>query len=162
MARGRKPTPTKLKVLRGNPGKRPLSKDEPQPPTGDMDPPEWFDEIARQKWEHVYPILTDMKVLTQADYDVLCAYCDTYSKWLKATKFIRENGVSIEAVNIKGDIVYKRRVEVDIESDCGKRLRMLMSELGLTPATRPKLKVNAPDQKGNKFREFLERGKKTS
>ncbi|HZK10243.1 MAG TPA: phage terminase small subunit P27 family, partial [Clostridia bacterium] len=29
--RGRKPKPTALKVLEGNPGKRPLNKNEPQP-----------------------------------------------------------------------------------------------------------------------------------
>ena len=28
---GRKPTPTNLKVLKGNPGRRPLNKDEPVP-----------------------------------------------------------------------------------------------------------------------------------
>jgi hypothetical protein len=29
--RGRRPKPTRLKVLTGNPGKRPLNMDEPQP-----------------------------------------------------------------------------------------------------------------------------------
>ncbi|MEQ8198694.1 MAG: phage terminase small subunit P27 family, partial [Clostridiaceae bacterium] len=29
--RGRKPKPTAIKVLEGNPGKRPLNKNEPKP-----------------------------------------------------------------------------------------------------------------------------------
>ena len=29
--RGRRPKPTRLKLLTGNPGKRPLNDDEPQP-----------------------------------------------------------------------------------------------------------------------------------
>ena len=35
--RGRKPTPTDIKVLRGNPGHRPLNADEPQLPTVQAD-----------------------------------------------------------------------------------------------------------------------------
>ena len=31
--RGRKPTPTELKLALGNPGKRPLSRHEPKPVT---------------------------------------------------------------------------------------------------------------------------------
>ena len=36
--RGPKPTPTALKIVRGNPGKRALPKDEPTPPAGEVDP----------------------------------------------------------------------------------------------------------------------------
>lgn len=35
-ARGRKPKPTALKVLEGNPGKRPLNDHEPIPPKGEL------------------------------------------------------------------------------------------------------------------------------
>ena len=34
--RGRKPKPTALKVLEGNPGKRPLNENEPIPPKGSI------------------------------------------------------------------------------------------------------------------------------
>ena len=56
MKRGRKPTPTALKVLNGNPGHRPLPKNEPQvaEPLGDA-PADWpvkgkvlWHEIANQ------------------------------------------------------------------------------------------------------------------
>ena len=36
--RGRKPTPTTLKRLRGNPGRRPLPKDEAEPPVSERVP----------------------------------------------------------------------------------------------------------------------------
>ena len=32
--RGRRPKPTALKLIEGNPGKRPLPRDEPTPPVG--------------------------------------------------------------------------------------------------------------------------------
>ena len=40
--RGRKPKPTALKILEGNPGKRPINENEPIPPKGT--------ENARHGW----------------------------------------------------------------------------------------------------------------
>ena len=40
--KGRKPVPTHLKVLRGNPGKRRLNNGEPLPIGDLVDPPEWM------------------------------------------------------------------------------------------------------------------------
>ena len=40
--RGRKPKPTALKVLEGNPGKRPLNDREPVPPKGTLKCPAWL------------------------------------------------------------------------------------------------------------------------
>ena len=40
--RGRKPKPTALKVLEGNPGKRPLNENEPIPPKGSIKCPSWL------------------------------------------------------------------------------------------------------------------------
>jgi hypothetical protein len=45
--RGRKPKPTFLKVLDGNPGKRPLNDQEPRPPQGIPDRPDWLDAEAQ-------------------------------------------------------------------------------------------------------------------
>lgn len=51
--RGRKPKPTALKILQGNPGHRPIgdvmSTDMPATP-GIPTPPEHLDEIARKQW----------------------------------------------------------------------------------------------------------------
>ena len=41
-ARGRASKPTALKVLEGNPGKRPLSDHEPIPPKGELKCPSWL------------------------------------------------------------------------------------------------------------------------
>ena len=45
--RGRKPVPTRLKVIRGNPGKRALNKNEPQPAGELADPPDWMSESQK-------------------------------------------------------------------------------------------------------------------
>ena len=40
--RGRKPKPTAMKILEGNPGKRPLNPFEPVPVKGDIKCPDWL------------------------------------------------------------------------------------------------------------------------
>ena len=50
--RGRKPVPTHLKQLRGNPGKRRLNVNEPIPPGELNEPPEWMTESQKEGWNY--------------------------------------------------------------------------------------------------------------
>lgn len=49
--RGRKPTPTAIKVLEGNPGKRPLNANEPKPKKKAPRCPSWLEEEAKRMEE---------------------------------------------------------------------------------------------------------------
>ena len=49
--RGRKPKPTALKVLEGNPGHRPLNKKEPMPKGKLPRCPEWLEDDAKKEWK---------------------------------------------------------------------------------------------------------------
>ena len=64
---GRKPKPTALKILEGKPGKRPLNKNEPNPPKGNIKCPTWLLPEAKKEWKRLAPSLEAMGVLTMAD-----------------------------------------------------------------------------------------------
>ena len=49
--RGRKPKPTRLKVITGNSGKRPLNVDEPGPEPAVPDCPPELGPAAQREWE---------------------------------------------------------------------------------------------------------------
>src|SRR5690349_4031719 len=49
---GRRSVPTTLKLLRGNPGKRPLNAREPMPKAPLADPPDWFSDEQRASWHY--------------------------------------------------------------------------------------------------------------
>jgi phage terminase small subunit len=78
---GRKPVPTKLKLLRGNPGKRAVNRREPAPkaaievPT----PPDFLNERAAQEWLYIARELVVLGLLTSIDHAGLAAYCDLYA-----------------------------------------------------------------------------------
>ena len=51
--RGRKPKPTALKVLEGNPGKRPLNLFEPTPEDKMPECPDWLEDEAKAEWDRL-------------------------------------------------------------------------------------------------------------
>ena len=73
-ARGRKPKPTALKVLEGNPGKRPLNDHEPIPPKGELKCPSWLLPEAKKEWKRLASSLEAMGVLTMADLTAFAGY----------------------------------------------------------------------------------------
>ena len=66
--RGRKPKPTALKVLEGNPGRRPLNKNEPKPKgKKKLQCPSYFNAEAKKEWRRLSKVLIEMGVLTEFD-----------------------------------------------------------------------------------------------
>ncbi|KKL26328.1 hypothetical protein LCGC14_2396420, partial [marine sediment metagenome] len=87
--KGPRPQPTKLKILKGNPGRRALNKSEPQPPTpADVPmPPEWLEGYAKDEWRTLAPVLHGLGLLTVADLSFFGAYCQSYARWRAAEEW---------------------------------------------------------------------------
>lgn len=142
--RGRKPTPTALRLLRGNPRKRPVNALEPRPAVLDkLDPPEWLDEGAKVEWRRLAPLLTRLGVLTETDTDALCAYCEAWTTWKQATQKIRQFGMVVKAT--------KSGVELPVISPYVKiaerataQMRSFLVEFGMTPSSRARLHTASP------------------
>ena len=74
---GMKAKSTQLKIITGNPGKRPLNHNEPQPEHGLPEIPLWLKafSLAVENWEYEGKILNDIRVMTHADWGVLSMRC---------------------------------------------------------------------------------------
>ena len=80
--KGRKPVPTALKLLRGNPGCRRLNMAEPQHPVLPPDCPDVLtDPLARQEWDRIAPLLIRQGHVTVVDRATLIGYCHKYAQW---------------------------------------------------------------------------------
>ena len=86
--RGRRPKPTRMKVLTGNPGKRPLNQTEPQPEPVIPDCPVELGPSARREWDRLVGQLASLRILTPLDRAALAAYCGAYGLWAEATEAI--------------------------------------------------------------------------
>ena len=90
--RGRKPKPTAMKLLEGNPGKRPLNEREPVPPKGNIKCPDWLLPEAKKEWKRLAPSLEALGVLTLVDLTAFEGYCQAYARWKEAEAFITQHG----------------------------------------------------------------------
>lgn len=97
--RGRKPVPTALKILRGNPGKRALNPDEPQPnpSLGIGDPPASLKGEGLEEWHRLGPQLEAMGVLTHVDVPAFVAYCKAWARYIDAERKIETLGEVVKA-----------------------------------------------------------------
>jgi len=141
--RGRKPQPTALKVLRGNPGRRRLPE-EPQPvPVVDLQPPAWLDDGAKAEWHRLAPILARLGVLTETDTDALAAYCEAWVTWKDATQQIRKWGMVLKG---KPGEIPRVSPFVKVAHNALIQMRGLLIEFGMTPSSRAKIHVPKSEQ----------------
>src|SRR4051794_4588403 len=89
---GRKPTPTKLKVAAGNPGKRPLNDREPQPAVAEPPLPAWLPQRAKAEWRRIVPELLALGLLTRIDQAALVSYCVAVAEVETATRTLEKEG----------------------------------------------------------------------
>jgi P27 family predicted phage terminase small subunit len=142
--RGRKPKPTALKALEGNPGKRKLAPEaEPQFAPGDLTPPDWLDERAKEEWARVAPALHATRLLSEVDRTMLAAYCNAISRWRKAEDIVSQSASMV----FKTPTGYVQQIpHVGIASRYLEQATKLAAEFGFTPAARARLHVQPADK----------------
>ena len=133
--RGRKPKPTALKLLEGNPGKRPINEHEPIPPKGTVKCPTWLEPEAKKEWKRLAPSLEAMGVLTQADLTAFAGYCQAYARWKEAEEFITQHGTIVKTPS-----GYWQQVpQVSIAQTYLKIMNKFAEQFGLTPSSRSRI-----------------------
>jgi len=142
MTAGAKPQPTALRVLRGNPGKRPLPKNEPQPLLAlePPEPPAFLDGDAADEWRRVVVDLVAMNLLAMCDANVLAAYCVAFARWRAAETSIAERklaGRADRGLTIDGGT--KQSPLVRIAAQAAADMVKYAAEFGLTPSARVRL-----------------------
>ena len=149
MARsGPKPQPTALKIIRGNPGKRPLPTNEAQPELGVPEPPGDLSEQARQYWATYAEPLADMRVLTVADQAALALLCEATATFWESMAQVRKTGLIIKM----GDKGYAQRNPFLTEANSAqKQVLALLTEFGLTPSSRTRVQTAEPGSTNNRF-----------
>ena len=133
--RGRKPKPTALKELEGNPGKRQLNINEPKPLAKAPSCPKWLDPEAKKEWRRLSKKMEQIGILTEIDMAAFAGYCQAYARWKAAEEFISKHG-SI----VKTPSGYWQQVpQVSIAQQYMKAMQKFSEQFGLTPAARSRI-----------------------
>ncbi len=138
--RGPIPKSNELKMLEGNPSKRPLKGDQPQPSAAADSCPSWLAPAARDEWQRLAPELIKLGILTEADQAMFAAYCTACAVWRRAQEVISKQG----PVYVTGKGKLLPRPEVALAHSAAEQMRVLGAEFGLTPASRARLQLPPP------------------
>lgn len=149
------PKPAHLKLLEGNPGRRPIPK-EPRPEIGEIPAaPAFLTVDARKEWDHVATQLHRLGLLTVVDVAALAAYCQAYGRWLTAERAIAAmaerdlltGGLMIKTTN--GNAI--QNPLVGTSNKAASDMVRYASEFGLTPAARARLAFDTVASQKSKF-----------
>jgi phage terminase small subunit len=120
--RGPRPTPSRVKEIQGNAGKRPLNKNEPKPLPSIPECPAHLDEEARAEWDRIAPELHRLQILARIDRAALAAYCQSWSRWIDAEKNYPIQSPYLSIANTAID-----------------QMRRFLTEFGMSPSSRSRI-----------------------
>jgi P27 family predicted phage terminase small subunit len=133
--RGRKPVPTRLKLMAGNPGKRPINHNEPQPASAFPSCPAELSLVARAEWDRLAPELGELGLLTNLDRAALAAYCGAYALWAEAMAAVQKYGTMVKAPS-----GYPMQSPyIGLANRQAELMIRLSAEFGFTPASRSRI-----------------------
>lgn len=156
--KGRKPTPSHLRLVQGNRGKRPINKAEPMPARSRPSAPAHISDAAREVWGQAVLILDEMGVLTRADVFAVEVLCEALADHRACGETIRECAASARSaaeggeesdfttdgryyrtINQAGGVMWRSHPAVSLRSDADRRVKAWCAEFGLTPSARSRI-----------------------
>jgi P27 family predicted phage terminase small subunit len=149
MGSGRRPTPTRLKLLSGTARKHRMNAAEPQPSAlaSLPDPPADLDELACAEWRRIGPELVVCGVLTVVDLETFAVYCQAVSDRKTYRARMRELGPVIALEDRKPRL----SPYVRLEREARETMARAAAELGITPSSRSRVHRVDPAREMDEF-----------
>lgn len=159
---GPAPKPTHLKVIQGNPGKRPFNLDEFRPDTAIPVAPRHLKGEALKEWKRITVELAKYGMISEVDRDALAMICTLWGRHVTAENLIermakkelqelKKNGKP--ATLATGGLFVKtpngfpvQSPWVSVSNKAMEMYRMFLSEFGLSPAQRTRVTPGNPLQ----------------
>jgi len=160
MARGRKRIPTNLHVLHGNPGKRDLDARAAAEPKIDCiypNCPAWLPPLAKKEYKRLKKVLDGKKIITEADRSALLMHCVSHALFEDGVINYQKMGGAYKWSEKKQGFVRNPYLK-DILEACNTMMR-IGPELGITPASRGKIKVTADTVEDDPLTAFMKQRK---
>ena len=133
-----RPTPTALKLIRGNPGKRKLNQDEPTVDESVGAPPTHLDKLERKIWNETAKVA---HWLTAAERGTLEVYVTSRARLIR----VKPETERALVVSQRGGPYQNPYLAV--ENKAKELLMKSAAELGLTPASRRTVSTGKPKEK---------------
>ncbi|WP_336798228.1 phage terminase small subunit P27 family [Erwinia aphidicola] len=141
--------PTHLALVKGNPSKRPLNKNEPKPPSGVPPIPKHFDKQGKYWFKRMAEELDAVGVITLLDARALELMVEAYTEYRQHCETLDREGYTYAVFSEEEPDEGKDREirmikphpAAMMKADAWKRIRAMLGEFGMTPASRTKVGV---------------------
>lgn len=148
MARGRKPVPSHLRVINGNPGRRPLNEDEPEtrapiPSTA----PHWLSDTAKDVYDATLKDCPD-GLLRDLDLATFARWCFHFDQFRQAQDAVTKYGQFVK--NGKSPVPAQNPA-LAVANKQSLIMAKLEAEMGFTPSSRSRVKVNGNKKPASAF-----------
>lgn len=154
--RGRKPKPTQLKVIQGNPGKRRLNANEPGVRAALLHAPDWFGAEQVDLWRYAIHHAPN-GVLGTIDRETLAVWCVACCLHRRAVELQAkiDNGSSLPMMmrTQQGNVIQSPYLAV-INRQAQIMLKAA-AELGFTPSSRSRLSAPKTTDEEDEFEGLL-------
>ncbi|WP_367840236.1 phage terminase small subunit P27 family [Paraburkholderia sp. DGU8] len=147
--RGPQPAPAALKLIRGNPGKRPINlSDGVNPEVAIPDAPRHLNREARKEWKRVSAELEQLGLISRLDRAALALYCQAWGRLVeletafqKRQELLATQGkTSTEAfVDVAPSGYRQQAVEVSLINSLQDQVHKFLQSFGLSPASRSRV-----------------------
>lgn len=137
--------PSSLKLVTGNPGRRPIEKTVAPA----VEPPPCPDHLtveAKAEWSRIVPKLLTLHLLAQVDMVALAMYCQAYGRWAQAERKIAE----AQADGKAGVIVMSPNGYpimspwLIVANKAMEQCKSFLVEFGMTPSARSRIGQPSP------------------
>lgn len=135
--RGPAPTPTALRLLKGDRKDR-VNTQEPTPAKIPLEAPDYLDDDARAIWDRLAADHFAKVGATHWDADALAVYCTAVVHHRRAVQLVNSTGVLIKAGS-RGHGGLVKHPAMQVIRDQAAIIRAYAQEFGLTPSARSSL-----------------------
>jgi P27 family predicted phage terminase small subunit len=152
---GRPRIPTEIKKAMGNPGKRKIARQEPDPEyLDDLTAPAWLPDGAKVVWNEYAQKMRNAKVLTVIDVEAFALWCYKVAKHRAAIADLERLGIMVDRAPKDGELAVEKSEKARgapaqvvnqlffAESMLFKQVLALEREFGMTPAARTRVQVD--------------------
>ena len=134
---GRRPKPTKLKLLQGTQRSDRVNRQEPNSKLEIPSCPRHIQGESRREWKRITKELGAVGLVTRVDRAAIGAYCEAYGRWSEAVSKLHEKGLLVKAPS--GYPILNPYLS--IINSALDQMRKFLTEFGMTPRSRTRISV---------------------
>lgn len=118
-------------------------------------PPDYMSDKGKECFNQLADEVEAMGILTVADKFILELAANTMEEHFILTEFIKKNGRTYTNETMAGAVIYKQWPQIQQLQDCSKRFFAILKDMGLTPASKGKMNIEAKPMGEDPFDDYM-------